>query len=223
MAELLLQRPGATVQREVAGPSPAVVVASIAVDDDADLVDRLRAGDEAAFVELVNRYQARLLRLAQATVGSRAVAEEVTQDTWLAVVRGIERFEGRSSFKTWLFRVLLNQARSAARREQRAGRPEEDVDERFDASGHWATPPVPWADRVDEHLVATQLARRVHALLPELPDAQRQIVILRDIEHVDAGDVAAMLGISDGNQRVLLHRGRTRLRALLAAEMGADR
>jgi RNA polymerase sigma-70 factor (ECF subfamily) len=193
------------------------------VNDDKDLVDRLRAGDESAFVELVNRYQPRLLRLAEATVGRRAVAEEVTQDTWLAVVRGIERFEGRSSFKTWLFRVLLNRSRSAASREQRAGRPEEDLQERFDAAGRWANPPVPWADRVDDHLVASELAARIHSFLPRLPEAQRQVVVLRDIEHLGADEVAAMLGISDGNQRVLLHRGRTRLRALLAAGMGGDR
>jgi len=198
-------------------------VTSIVVDDDGDLVARLRAGDESAFVELLSRYQPRLLRLAQATVGSHAVAEEVTQDTWLAVVRGIERFEGRSSFKTWLFRVLLNRARSAASRETRAGRPDEDVEERFDADGHWITPPVPWADRVEDHLVAQELAGRVHALLPQLPEAQRQVVVLRDIEHVDPDEVAAMLGISDGNQRVLLHRGRARLRTLLTSEMGVDR
>src|SRR5882672_6013438 len=105
----------------------AVGLASRAVDDDADLVDRLRAGDESAFVALVGRYQPRMLRLAEATVGSRAVAEEVTQDTWLAVLRGVERFEGRSSLKTWLFHILLNRARSAASREQRAGRPDGDI------------------------------------------------------------------------------------------------
>ena len=199
------------------------VLTSVAVDDDGALVDRLRAGDEAAFVEVLNRYQPRLLRLAQATVGSRAVAEEVTQDTWLAVFRGVERFEGRSSFKTWLFHVLLNRARSAAGREQRAGVPEEHLEQRFDAGGHWAPPPVPWADRVDDHLVAEDLAARVHAFLPQLPEAQRQVVILRDIEQVGADEVASLLGVSDGNQRVLLHRGRARLREFLAAEMGDDR
>jgi RNA polymerase sigma-70 factor, ECF subfamily len=199
------------------------VLTSVAVDDDDALIERLRAGDEGAFVEVLNRYQARLLRLAQATVGSRAVAEEVTQDTWLAVFRGVERFEGRSSFKTWLFHVLLNRARSAASREQRAGVPEADLEQRFDAGGHWAPPPVAWADRVDDHLVASELAGRVHSFLPQLPDAQRQVVILRDIEQVGADEVAALLGVSDGNQRVLLHRGRARLRALLAAEMGDDR
>ena len=199
------------------------VIASIAMDDDVGLVERLRAGDEAAFVELVRRYQARLLRLAEATVGSRAVAEEVCQDTWLAVMRGVERFEGRSSFKTWLFHILLNRARTSAAREQRAGRPDEEVVERFKASGAWASPPSPWSERVDERLVAEKLAHRVHELLPELPDQQRQVIVLRDVEGLPPGDVASMLGVTDVHQRVLLHRGRAKLRALLAVEMGSDR
>jgi RNA polymerase sigma-70 factor (ECF subfamily) len=193
------------------------------VDDDAELVERLRAGDESAFVELVQRYQTRLLRLAEATVGSRAVAEEVCQDTWLAVMRGVDRFEGRSSFKTWLFRVLLNRARSSGARELRAGRADTDTVERFDANGAWAEPPVPWSDRVDDQLVAQELAARVHELLPSLPDQQRQVVVLRDIEGLEGAEVASALGISDGNQRVLLHRGRARLRELLTSEMGSDR
>ena len=190
------------------------------VDDDIDLVDRLRNGDEAAFVTLIGRYQQRMLRLAESTVGSRAVAEEVTQDTWLAVVRGVERFEGRSLFKTWLFHILLNRAHSAAGREQRAGRPVDSVDERFDKAGAWTTPPEPWADRAVDRIVAEHLAARVQHLLPQLPDNQRQIVVLRDLEGLPADDVAALVGISDGNQRVLLHRGRTHLRRLLSAEMG---
>jgi RNA polymerase sigma-70 factor (ECF subfamily) len=193
------------------------------VDDDVGLVERLRAGDEAAFVDLVRLYQPRLLRLAEATVGSRAVAEEVCQDTWLAVVRGVERFEGRSSFKTWLFHILLNRARTSAGREQRAGRPEEDVIERFDASGAWATPPIPWSDRVDDRLVAERLAHRVHELLPTLPEQQRQVVILRDVEGASPADVTSSLGITDGHQRVLLHRGRARLRELLTIDLGNDR
>ena len=194
------------------------------MDDDVGLVERLRAGDESAFAELVRRYQPRLLRLAESTVGSRALAEEACQDTWLAVVRGVERFEGRSSFRTWLFRILLNRARTNVGRELRAGRPPsgEDV-ERFDANGAWAEPPTPWADRVDERLVAEQLARRVHELLPTLPDQQRQVVLLRDVEGLDPADVASLLGVSDGNQRVLLHRGRAKLRELLTFEMGGER
>jgi RNA polymerase sigma-70 factor (ECF subfamily) len=197
-----------------------VAIASAPVDEDDVLVGRLQSGDEAAFVELVHRYQPRLLRVAEATVGRGAIAQEVTQDTWLAVFRGVDRFEGRSSFKTWLFRILLNRARSAARREERAGRPDEALDdERFNANGAWMNPPEAWADRADDRLVATQLAERVHELLPLLPEGQRQVVVLTDIEGVAPGDVATMLGLSEGNRRVLLHRGRARLRSLLAEEM----
>ena len=136
-------------------------------------MDRLRAGDEAAFVALIELYQPRMLRLAQMTVGSRALAEEVTQDTWLAVVRGIERFEGRSTLKTWLFHILLNRARSTVGRELRAGQPERQmIDERFDRSGAWITPPEPWADRADDRIVAEDLAARVQELLPQLPESQ---------------------------------------------------
>jgi RNA polymerase sigma-70 factor, ECF subfamily len=190
------------------------------VDADADLIGRLRAGDEAAFVEIVRRYQPRLLRLAETVVHSRAVAEEVTQDTWLAVTRGVERFEGRSSFKTWLFRICLNRARSAVSREVRAGIPDDDVGEHFDASGAWSSPPEPWSDQVDDRMVADKLAHRVHELLADLPPTQREVVLLRDVEELSAGDVASLLDVTDGHQRVLLHRGRARLRALLAAEMG---
>lgn len=183
------------------------------------LVDRLRAGEQSAFVDLVTRYQVPMLRLAEATVGSRAVAQEVTQETWLAVVRGVDRFEGRSSFKTWLFHILVNRARSAATKEQRAGRPDEAVEERFDAAGAWASPPEPWADRADDRLVADQLAARAKALLPLLPESQRQVVLLRDVEGLPADEVCRLLQISDGNHRVLLHRGRARLRGLLAEEV----
>jgi RNA polymerase sigma-70 factor (ECF subfamily) len=190
------------------------------MDDDAELIGRVRAGDESAFAELVRRYQPRLLRLAQSTVGNRAVAEEITQDTWLAVVRGVDQFEGRSSFKTWLYRVLINRARSAATKEQRAGRVDDHLDECFGRDGHWDQPPFEWAEQVDHHIDAAHLAERVLALLPQLPDSQREIVVLHDIEHLPSSEIRSMLGISDGNQRVLLHRGRTRLRVLLAAEMG---
>jgi RNA polymerase sigma-70 factor, ECF subfamily len=191
------------------------------VDADGALVDRLREGDEHAFAELVRRYHAPLLRLAEATLGSRAVAEEAVQETWLAVVRGVDRFEGRSSFKTWLYRILLNRARSAGGREQRAGARHEDLEaiERFDAGGAWAAPPEPWSDRVDERLVAEQLAGRVRDLLDALPDASRQVVLLRDVEGLPAADVAQLMGVTAGNQRVLLHRGRARLRQLLTAEI----
>jgi RNA polymerase sigma-70 factor (ECF subfamily) len=198
----------------------ADAVPSARMGDDRTLVERLQAGDEAAFVELVGTYQTRLLRLAESVVSSRSVAEEVVQDTWLAVVRGVERFEGRSTLKTWLFHILLNRARTAAGREHRAPPlAHEDVGERFDANGAWATPPVPWADEAEDRLVARHLAQRVRELLPDLPDAQRQVLLLRDVEGVSATDVCTLLGVSDGNQRVLLHRARGHLRRQLDLEM----
>lgn len=196
-------------------------VAFADVSDEGDLVVRLREGDEAAFASLVATYQARLLRLAGTVVGSRSVAEEVVQDTWLAVVRGVDRFEGRSSFKTWLFHILLNRARTTAEREHRSSLlPDGDLDDRFDGSGAWATPPVPWSDQVDDRLVAERLALRVREILPTLPDGQRQVVVLRDIEGLPAAEVSGLLGLSDGNQRVLLHRARARIREQIDTEMG---
>lgn len=190
-------------------------------DPDAPLLDALRAGDEAAFASLVSRYHTRLLRFAESFVANRAVAEEVVQDTWLGVVRGIDRFEGRSSVKTWLFHILANRARSAGVVEARAALLGDDVLEGcFDASGAWERPPEPWAEAVDERLVAESLAERARECLPRLPPAQRQVLLLRDVEGVDAAEVCDLLGVSPGNQRVLLHRARTRLRSLLASEMG---
>jgi RNA polymerase sigma-70 factor, ECF subfamily len=198
-------------------------VAFRAVSDEGDLVVRLREGDEAAFAGLVAMYQTRLLRLAGTVVANRSVAEEVVQDTWLAVVRGVDRFEGRSSFKTWLFHILLNRARTTAGREHRSTLlPEGDLGDRFDATGAWATPPTPWSDQVDDRLVAERLAHRVKEILPTLPDGQREVVVLRDIEGLSAAEVSELLGLTDGNQRVLLHRARARIREQIDAELGSS-
>jgi RNA polymerase sigma-70 factor (ECF subfamily) len=192
--------------------------------DDADLVLRLRSGDEEAFRYLVERYHTSLLRLAQTMVPSRAVAEEVVQDTWLGLVRGIHRFEGRSSLRTWLFHVLVNRARSTGAHERRptmgvtAG-PSVDPS-RFGPDGGWADPPVPWPEEVDDRLVAAQMAGRLRPLIDSLPDVQRQVVTLRDVEGLSAQEVCDVLGLTEGNQRVLLHRGRARLRGMLELEMG---
>lgn len=191
--------------------------------DDAELLDRLRAGDEEAFATLVDRYHTSLRRLAASFVPA-AVAEEVVQDTWLAVVNGIGRFEGRSSLKTWLFRILVNRARTTGRKERRAQATalpaEPAVDPgRFGPDGRWADPPAPWTDEADNRLQAAELANRVRELMEALPAAQRQIVTLRDLEGLTAADACEVMGISEANQRVLLHRGRSRLRALLEREL----
>ena len=190
--------------------------------DDLDLVARLRAGDESAFVTLVDRYHGSLLRLASTFVPNRAVAEEVVQDTWLGVVRGIERFEGRSSVKTWLFRILVNRARTTGARERRETPTAEPAvpPSRFKADGHWAAPVTPWAEEVENRLVAGNALRNVASYFAELPEAQRQVVVMRDVEGLPAADVCTALGISEGNQRVLLHRGRSRLRGLLERQVG---
>ena len=190
---------------------------------DEELLGRLRAGDETAFAVLVDRYHAPMIRLALAYVPTRAVAEEVVQDTWLGVVRGIDRFEGRSSLKTWLFRILVNRARTAGPRERRhvpLGHGETVDPDRFTADGAWATPPAHWSDEVDDRLDAAALAGSLREAIDSLPAGQREVVLLRDVDGVSSADACAILGISEGNQRVLLHRGRARVRQLLDVEMG---
>jgi len=188
------------------------------------LVDALRAGDEAAFVSLVRMYHPRLLRFAETLVPTRAVAEEVVQDTWLGVVRGIHKFEGRSSVRTWLFRVLVNRARSAGAHEPRSVPldHEDALEGRFAANGHWSHPPDAWSERVDSKLVADQLAKRVRACLPQLPASQRQVMTLRDIEGIDAAETCELLGVSVANQRVLLHRARSRMRSILEVDLSGS-
>jgi RNA polymerase sigma-70 factor, ECF subfamily len=194
---------------------------------DGELLVRLRSGDERAFVSLVERYQEQMLRLAASFVPSRAVAEEVVQDTWLALLRGLDTFEGRSSLKTWLFSILLNQARTTGTREHRSvpvADPEPAVDPaRFDVSGHWAEPPEHWTEAVEGRLTAGKLADRIRELMDELPARQREVVVLRDVEEMSSEEVCSVLAISDGNQRVLLHRGRSRLRQLFEDEFGGAR
>lgn len=192
------------------------------MESDGDLLFRLRAGDEQAFVGLVERYHEPMLRLAVSFVPSRAVAEEVVQDTWLAVLRGLDGFEGRSSLRTWVFRILVNQARTTGTREQRSvpvADPEPVVDpSRFDATGGWADPPEHWIEAAEGRMAAGKLADRIRAWLDELPARQRQVVILRDIEEMSSDEVCGVLAISEVNQRVLLHRGRSRLGQLFEDE-----
>jgi len=197
------------------------------MEAEGELLTRLRSGEEGAFVSLVQRYQEQMLRLAAGFVPSRAVAEEVVQDTWLAVLRGLDAFEGRSSLKTWLFSILVNQARTTGSKEQRSvpvPDPEPAVDPaRFDASGAWADPPERWIEAAEDRLEAGKLAGRIRVLIDELPARQREVVLLRDVEELTSDEVCSVLAISDGNQRVLLHRGRSRLRELFDDEFRGPR
>ncbi len=192
---------------------------------DVELLGRLRSGDEEAFLMLVGRYQQPMLRLARTMVSSHAVAEEAVQDTWMGVVRGIDKFEGRSSFKTWLFRILVNRTRSAGAREVPSVPIEEAhaVDPaRFDAQGHWAEPVTAWTEESEERVDAAKWSPILKTAISRLPERQRQIVMLRDVEGLSSAEACEVLGISLGNQRILLHRGRARLREVVEAEMGKD-
>jgi RNA polymerase sigma-70 factor, ECF subfamily len=187
--------------------------------------------DEAAFERLVEQHYASMKRVARTYVQSDAVAEEVVQDTWLAIVAGIDRFEGRSSLTTWMFSILTNKAKTRGVRERRStplscvgatGPDEPAIDpDRFQSDddawpGHWATPPRPW-QKPERRLLSLEARSHLKAALDELPERQRLVVTLRDVEGLDAEEVCDVLDLSAENQRVLLHRGRTRLRSALEA------
>lgn len=191
------------------------------------LLDRALTGDEDAFVCLVDRYQGSLLRFARGFVRQPSQAEDVVQDAWMGVVRGMERFERRSSFKTWLFRIVANRARTKAVRDARYVTLEMDgddetahgPDDHFTASGRLKAPPPKWAMTPERLLQSTEARALVLAALAELPAAQRTVVTLRDVEGLDPEAVCNILDITETNQRVLLHRGRTKVRAALAAQL----
>ena len=181
---------------------------------DAELVAALRAGDEEAFRELVRDWHASLLRVAQMFVSSRAVAEDVVQETWVRVLGALDRFEGRSSLKTWVFRILVNTAKTRGQREGRSlpfsALPDATVDEeRFLPDGHWASPPH---DLPEDRLLATETREVIAHAIDALPDNQRTVISLRDIEGWTADEVRNALDISEVNQRVLLHRARAKVR-----------
>ncbi len=194
--------------------------------DDPVFLQRLRQGEQDAYRLLVHRLHASLVGVAASIIGSRAQAEEVVQDAWLAVFAGIGRFEGRSSLVTWLFSIVLNRARTRAGREGRlVGLPVSDggaTGERavprsaFKPDGHWIEPPQLWDELDPERIVAgRQLWMHVEELLERLPAGQRAVLILRDIEGCSAEEACALLAISAENQRVLLHRGRGRVRQMI--------
>lgn len=198
-----------------------------------EVIARLLAGDEAAFDALVAAHHGAMQRVARIFLGKPDVAEEIVQETWLIVLRGLAAFEGRSSLKTWIFRILANRARSRASREIRVvpfaelastegdGGIDAELERRFAADGHWQAPPADWAVHSPEGLMLRQEAmRHLGEALEQLPPAQRSVVTLRDVDGWSAAEVCSALQISEGNQRVLLHRARSRLRRALEDALG---
>lgn len=201
---------------------------TFSLEQDAGLVDALRAGDESAFAGLIDAYHSAMLRMARIYVRDKSVAEDVVQEAWLGVLRSIHQFERRSTLKTWIFRILINVAKTRAVREQRsvpfsalvadAEEFERAVDaDRFlpvDAPwpGHWVSFPLQWDSALDERVIWRETRNFVSAAIQELSPGQREVVMLRDVKGWSAEEVCNVLQISETNQRVLLHRGRSRVR-----------
>ena len=210
----------------------ATLVTFAASTDELYLVEQLRSGNEAAFVSLIDRYAPTMLRLAMVYVRARAIAEEVVQETWMAVLEGLNRFEGRSSLKTWLFRILTNCAITRAQREGRsipfssleaidtdhaehAVDPDQFLPADHRWSGHWVSFPSNWQEIPEERLLSQETRAHLEKAINALPPSQREIIILRDIEGWSSVETCGFLGISEVNQRVLLHRARTKVRTVL--------
>ena len=200
--------------------------------DDLALLAELRAGDERAFGRLVEAHHPAMVRLARVYVPSRAVAEEVVQDTWVAVLRGLDRFEGRSSLKTWIFRILLNQAMTRGQRERRSvpfsalfdptkDPAEPAVDQRrFHGPGDlhpggWSHPPSRWEGAPEQELLSGETLSEVQKAIDALPPSQREVILLRDVDGFTSREVCNVLELSETNQRVLLHRARSKVRRAL--------
>jgi RNA polymerase sigma-70 factor (ECF subfamily) len=199
-------------------------------EDDRVLLAALRARDETAFARLVARLHPRLVAIARRILASNEEAEDAAQETWRRVVHGLDAFEGRSRFDTWVFQILINRARTARgvvalRREERLAvhADRDPLDGKFNAFMRWREDPRHgWHD--PEHGVVTkELHRLVHEALDALPELQRLVLQLRDVEGRDSAETCATLGITEANQRVLLHRGRLRLREVLEREVRASR
>jgi RNA polymerase sigma-70 factor (ECF subfamily) len=199
--------------------------------EDSELIARLRAGDDASFRQLIDTYHDSLRRVARTYVRTDAAAEEVVQDTWVGVLRGIDRFEARSSLKTWIFRILTNTARTRGTRDRRSVPfsslgPEDEArtiePERFQGPdgrwpGHWRVFPSRWHDHPELRATSQETLAVVRAELERLPPAQQEVVRLRDLEGFTSTEVCNALDLTETNQRVLLHRGRAKLRRALEA------
>jgi len=204
--------------------------------EEQSIVERLRTGDETAFRELVRRHHGAMVRFAETFVPGRAVAEEVAQEAWLGVIKGIGRFEGRSSLSTWIFRIVANIARTRGERERRTvptmNLSEELAEEvpsvpasRFTGPrgrGAWAQPPAHWSDLPDQWVLSESTFERVAAIASKLPETQRRVFVLRDVQGWSSTEVCTLLELSEVNQRVLLHRARSKVRAALEADLAAS-
>jgi len=211
-----------------------------ASQQDLALVAALRDGDETAFMMLVERYQPAMLRIARMYVSTHAVAEDVVQDAWVGVLKGLDGLEGRSSLRTWIFRILVNTAKTRGQREARSlpfssvwaadreGEPSVDPD-RFlpqnhpQSPGAWAEPPVGWESSPEERLLSKEALTEVSRAIEALPPNQREVIRLRDVLGWPSSDVRNALDISETNQRVLLHRARAKVRRALESYLGPER
>lgn len=215
----------------------AGVPLSGASTDDARLIVELRRGDEVAFVSLVTQYHTAMVRVAMLSVHNRAVAEEIVQETWLGVLQGLDRFEARSSLKTWIFRILLNRARTRLQRERRSVPFSSLVNDAHDpivdpecflpadhpfAAGHWSSPPRYWGATPESDFLRGETQAHIQNVIATLPPGQQAVITLRDIEGWTASEVGSILEISEVNQRVLLHRARSRVRQALEGYFGEE-
>lgn len=209
-----------------------------AKQDEAVLLNLLRQRDETAFTQLVEQYHASLVRLARLFVQSESIAEELSQETWLAVLQGVDRFEGRSSLRTWIFTILTNKAKTRSQRENRSlvfsdleqanfDSPSVSPERFWDASaggtpGHWIEEPASWAGIPEEVLLSGESFHLIRRTIEGLPENQRAVITLRDVEELSSQEICNILGISETNQRVLLHRARARVRAALEDYLQAE-
>ncbi len=219
--------------------SDAAIPRPFSTPGEAGLVEALRSGDEAAFGMLFEKYHASLVRLALMYVADRAAAEEVAQETWLAVLQGLDRFEGRASLKTWIFTILINRAKTRGQRESRsvpfsaletdevdAGEPALDPDrflprqESARWAGHWKDDPRRWDDLPETRILSQETLACIRQAIEALPPNQQRAIILRDIDGFSAQEVCNILEISETNQRVLLHRARSKVRQALEKYLG---
>jgi RNA polymerase sigma-70 factor (ECF subfamily) len=199
------------------------------------LVAALTSGDEAAFVSVFENYHTSLLRVAKIYVSDADLAEEVAQETWIAVLKGLRRFEGRSSLKTWIFSIMVNRAKTYAQREGRyLPFSVEADDEPFEPAvapdrfhpadskyaDHWISIPKRWDEIPESSLLSQEMRQRIQQAIDALPPRQREVITLRDVEQISSEDVCNILGVTETNQRVLLHRARAQVRRALENYLG---